>query len=124
MNFKKSEKRALSLLKVYVGFLLFWFSGGAFLIILGLMPTAAIVSVLGLLSMGTISAATLSIITAMGIIWVAVGIPIALRGIAWVEEGMYELVKFKLGITKIAQDGTNKIPLVGSVVKMSTVKVG
>jgi hypothetical protein len=124
MNFAKSKKQSIAMFKIYLGLILFWFSGGALLIILGLTPASAIIATLGLLSMGTISAATLSIITALGIIWIAIGIPVALRGIAWIEEGVYELVKFKLGITKIAQDGTNKIPLVGSVVKLSTTKVG
>lgn len=113
----------MSLLKIYMGAGLFWFSGGVLLIILGLIPSAIVIAGVGLLSFGTVSAATLSMMTAVGIAWAAIGIPIALRGIAWFEDGLYEVMKVRIGITQLAQKGTNKIPLIGNVVKLATQRV-
>lgn len=117
---KRSKPPVMAIIKIWVGMGLFWFSGGALLIILGLLPAALVLAGVGILSLGVVSAGTMSVMTGLGIIWAAIGIPIALRGIAWFEEGLQELTGWNIGLTDLAQRGTNKIPIVGTVVEMST----
>ena len=105
---------------MWAGFTLFWFSGGSLLVILGLIPGTIIIAGIGIASMGLVSAGTLAFMTGLGVVWAAIGIPLALRGASWFEEGLGELTGFKLGLMQVVLNGTNKIPIVGDVVDIST----
>lgn len=113
----------IALAKLWFGFLLFWMSGGYLLVVLGLIPAAAIVFIIGLLSLGTLSTAITSLLTTISILWVLVGLPMALRGVTWMEEGILYFTGLSFGIAKLARKGTEKIPIIKEIVGFSTMGI-
>jgi hypothetical protein len=106
-----------SFLKLWGGFLLMWTSGGFLLVLIGLLPAATILSLVGLLTFGTMTAAVQAIMAVLGLLWLLIGVPLAVRGAVWFEEGLDELLGVSLGVTKALKKGTARIPVIKQLIK-------
>jgi len=105
-----------SFVKLWGGFLLMWISGGFLLVLIGLLPIGTVLSFVGLLTFGTMTAAVQAVLGALGLLWLLVGVPLAVRGAVWFEEGLYELIGVSLGVTKALKKGTAKIPVIKQLI--------
>lgn len=102
-------------IQLYIGFFLFWLSGGYLLVLLGLLPGGVLAAVLGLLTAGTLTAVDIVFLSALGAIWVAIGIPTAIYGAALMDVSVQKLFKKSFGISKRLKIGVAKIPIVSQL---------
>jgi hypothetical protein len=106
-----------SFLKLWGGFLLMWTSGGFLLVLIGLLPAGVILSLVGLLTFGTMTAVVQAIMAIAGILWLLIGVPLAVRGAVWFEQGLKELIGVDLRVTKALKKGTDKLPVIKELIK-------
>jgi hypothetical protein len=101
-------KKLIPFLKAGFGGALLFSFGGMVLVTLGITPTVALFSLIPII--GSIPA---TIVLAIGIYYLLIGIPVSLYGAALIDSGLSEIMHFKFGIAGIVKNGIKKLPLLG-----------
>jgi hypothetical protein len=120
MNTKsKRYKITVAMAKIYFGGILVIFGGGFFLALVGATPIAGLIALLGLLTGGVITAADIASLTTVATIFIIIGIPLSLFGASMLDEGVYDLVGWRLGVKKLLQKGVGKLPLLKEAIAIT-----